>query len=117
MPLQGEAVRGGQMGHVRAPGYGTVMRAEARAPLRLMPPINQGSGRALRRNDAFPSPQGRGSKGEGERGVILEARVNFSRLFPLTPTLSLGEREKHLAALVSGDAAVMVHCRSKINGT
>ena len=108
MPLQGEAVRGGQMGHVRAPGYGTVMRAEARAPLRLMPPINQGSGRALRRNDAFPSPQGRGSKGEGERGVILEARVNFSRLFPLTPTLSLGEREKHLAALVSGLAAVAV---------
>jgi hypothetical protein len=38
--------------------------------------------------------------------VIFAAVLNFRTLFPLTPTLSHGEREKHLAALVSGLTAV-----------
>jgi hypothetical protein len=38
MPLQRNLTSGGQMKYLRTLGYGTVMRAEARAPLRLTAP-------------------------------------------------------------------------------
>jgi hypothetical protein len=47
--------------------------------------------------------------------MMLAARANFHTLFPLTPTLSLGEREKHLAALVSGVTSVGVPWPRKRN--
>src|SRR5215213_3279779 len=53
--------------------------------------------------------QGRGIKGEGERGVIFTARGNFPALFPLTPALSLGEREKHFAALAANSPPLEFH--------
>jgi hypothetical protein len=48
----------------------------------------------LRRNHAFPSPQGRGIKGEGERVVGIAAGLKFLRALPPHPDpLPWGEGE------------------------